>query len=45
MGGRRLGSVKFSFTKNPESDFFYKESKANNISGGLGGKGVGLWLG
>ena len=34
--------MKFSFTKNPESDF-YKESKSNkkNLAGG-GGEGVGV---
>ena len=37
-----------SFTKNPESEFFYKESKSNkkqtkNMAGGRGGGGV--WLG
>ena len=40
-GGRgwRLGKVKFSYTKNPKSEFFfYKESKSNkNNSGGWGG--------
>ena len=31
--------MKFSFTKNPESDFSYKESKPNkkNLAGGRGG--------
>ena len=31
--------MKISFTKNPESDFFYKESKSNkkNLAGGRGG--------
>ena len=28
-GGWQLGYVKFSDTKNPESEFFYKESKSN----------------
>ena len=39
--------MKYSFTKNPESDFFYKESKSNkkkkkkkNLAGGRGGGGV-----
>ena len=31
--------MKFSYTKNPESELFYKESKFNK------GKGVGVWLG
>ena len=43
MGGWRLGLVKFSYTKNPESDFFYKESKSNkkkkNLAAGRGGDG------
>ena len=31
--------MKFSFTKNPESEFFYKESKSDkkNLVGGRGG--------
>ena len=39
--GWRLGQVKFSFTKNPNSDFFYKESKSNkkNLVDGRGGGG------
>ena len=28
-GGWQLGYVKFSYTKNLESDFFYSESKSN----------------
>ena len=39
--------MKFSYTKNPKSDFFYKESKSNKKnSGGLEGMGigVGVWL-
>ena len=41
-GGWQLGYVKFSYTKNPESDFFYKESKPNKILAGgrAGGGGV-----
>ena len=36
--------MKFSYTKNPESDFFYKESKSNKQkSGGWEGR-CGLWL-
>ena len=36
--------MEFSFTKNPESDFFYKESKSNKKkSWRVGGEGV--WLG
>ena len=37
--------MKFSFTKNPESEFSYKESKSNkkkkkkNLTGGRGGDG------
>ena len=43
--------MKFSFTKNPESEFlFYKESKSNikknsGRRGRGGGGGVGVWLG
>ena len=34
--------MKFSYTKNPESDFFYKESKSNKKnSGGWEGTGWG----
>ena len=47
-GGRglRLGLVKFSYKKNPESDFFYKESKSNKKKfWRLGGEVVGVWLG
>ena len=41
MGGRRLGSVKFSFTKNPESDFFIKNLKLTTfLAVGRGGGGV-----
>ena len=39
--------MKFSYTKNLESDFFYKESKFNtkkNLAVGRGGGGV-VWLG
>ena len=37
--------MKFSYTKNPESDFFYRESKSNKKkkfwhSAGEGGRGV-----
>ena len=42
--------MNFSFTKNPESDFFYKESKSNKkkiLAGGRGGNGdaarVSFW--
>ena len=39
--------MNFSFTKNPESEFFHKESRSNtkkkNLAGGRGGGGV--WLG
>ena len=35
--------MKFSFTKNPESDIFYKESKSNKKnSGGWEGRGWGV---
>ena len=36
--------MKFSFTKNPESDFFLSKSnkKKKNLAGGRGGEGVGL---
>ena len=35
--------MKFSYTKHPESDFFYKESKSNKeIFWRLGGKGWGV---
>ena len=39
--------MKYSFTKNPESEFFYKESKSNKkkfwrVGGGGGGGGGGL---
>ena len=41
--------MKFSFKKNPESDFFYKESKSNKKKKKkiwrVGGEGVGVWLG
>ena len=37
--------MKFCFTKNPESESFYKESKSNKkiLAGGRGG--VEVWLG
>ena len=35
--------MKYSYTKNPESEIFYKESKSNKSK--LGGEGVGVWLG
>ena len=46
--GWRLGLVKFSYTKNMESEFFYKESKSNkkfkkNLA--VGRAGGGVWLG
>ena len=33
--------MKFSFTKNPENEFYYKESKSNKkiLTGGRGGDG------
>ena len=35
--------MKFSYTKNTESDFFYKESKSNkNKSGSWEGRGWGV---
>ena len=36
----------FSYTKNPESEYFYKEFKFNkkNLAVG-GGSGIGVWLG
>ena len=38
--------MKFSYTKNPESNFFYKESKSNKKKiWRLGGDGVGVGLG
>ena len=38
--------MKFSYTKNMESDFFYKESKSNNKKNlAVGRGGVGVWLG
>ena len=44
--------MKFSFTKNAESESFYKESKSNKKKkfwqvggGGGGGGGVEVWLG
>ena len=40
--------MKFSFTKNLDSEFFYKESKSNKTKKKiwrLGGEGVGVWLG
>ena len=38
--------MKFSFTKNPESDFFYKESKSNKKKfWQVGGEGMGVRLG
>ena len=36
--------LKFSFTKNPESEFFYKESKSNKKIWRVGGEGVVGWL-
>ena len=42
-GGCRLGKVNVSYTKNPESDFFYKESKSNKKnSGSREGTGGGV---
>ena len=36
--------MKFSFTKNPESEFFFiKNPNLKNLAGGRGG--VGVWLG
>ena len=37
--------MKFSYTKNTESDFVYKETKPNKTIWPLGGEGVGVWLG
>ena len=38
--------MKFSFIKNPESEFFYKESKSNKTKILVGGRGGGGgWLG
>ena len=38
--------MKFSYTKNTESDFLYKETKSNKKKfWQLGGEGVGVWLG
>ena len=38
--------MKFSYTKNLESEFVYKESKSNKKEFWcLGGEGVGVWLG
>ena len=41
--------MKFSYTKNTESEFFYKETKSNKKKKKkfwrLGGEGVGVWLG
>ena len=37
--------MKFSFTKNLESDFFYKESKSNKKNLAVARGGVGVWLG
>ena len=35
----------FFYTKNTESEFFYKESKSNKKKfWRLGGEGVGVWL-
>ena len=41
-GGARI--MKFSFTKNPESEVFYKESKSNKKNSG-GWERRGVWLG
>ena len=37
--------MKFSFTKNPESEFSDKESKSNKTILADGGEGKGVWLG
>ena len=41
--------MKFSYTKNMESEFFYKETKSNKKKKQqfwqLGGEGVRVWLG
>ena len=35
--------MKFSYTKNPNSDFFYKDSKSNKTKfWRVGGEGMGL---
>ena len=37
--------MKFSFTKNPESEFFYTEFKSNKTKNlRVGGERVGVWL-
>ena len=37
--------MKFSFTKNPERDFFCKESKSNNNKKKNSGRSEGLEMG
>ena len=37
--------MKFSFTKNPENDFFIKNLNLIKKFWRVGGKGVGAWLG
>ena len=44
-GWWRLGYVKFSYAKNLESDFFYKESKSNLKKKSGGSEGEGVWIG
>ena len=37
--------MKFSYIKNPESEYFYKESKSNKKILAVGRGRVGMWLG